>query len=70
MEGQIYATLGQKECVIQYFAFSSLVWADIQILTSDLDSSENFASGGIYINLFAEGQIFQQCRDFAVFYLL
>ena len=48
----------------RYFAFYGLAWSDIQILTPDLDSPENFASDDIWIILFGRGQIFKNRRDF------
>jgi len=53
----------------RYFAFYGLAWSDIQILTPDLDSPENFASDDIWIILFGRGQIFKNRRDFVGFSL-
>jgi hypothetical protein len=45
--------------IFQYFAFYGLAWRDIQILTPDLDSPENFASGEKETIQFGEGHIYQ-----------
>jgi hypothetical protein len=49
--------------------FLCLACSDIQILTPDLDSVENFASDDVQIILFGAGQNFQKCLDFSVFCL-
>jgi len=53
----------------RYFAFYGLAWPDIQILTPDLDSPENFMSGDIWVILFMRGQIFKNCQVFAIYCL-
>ena len=54
----------------QYFAFCGLCWEDIEILTWDLRSPENFTSGDTQTIPFGGGQFFQKCCIFSMFFLL
>jgi len=54
--------------IFQYFAFCGLAWPDIQILTPDLDSPENFASGEKETIQFEEGHIYQIYANILAFY--